>query len=277
VKHQAQAFGFEIRRGDDQAEVALHQARHEFGDTKYRRIVYHSVATTRFREFLPRPLTDVPANIQRVEPETDANGQLKPGLVHDILSSARPSAPELLYVLPTFRWERQDEGAHRAHVRHGNAVRVWLRRPWFSSGDGEQLGVVLEPGVRLPHGWERVAATDVTSKISMRQAKASAKPRGRVAATRQPNPPMEESAQLTRGTLKSELFGFPGAVKATSEEIRKMLRPYVTEWGSDPVWKSAPPALPPTVGAFLRHGAYTRGTSVDSRSQRRGARRVLRS
>jgi len=86
VPHQAQAFGFEIRRSDDQAEVALHQARHEFGDTKYRRIVYHSVATTRFREFLPRPLTDVPANIQRVESATGTDGQPKPALVHDILN-----------------------------------------------------------------------------------------------------------------------------------------------------------------------------------------------
>jgi hypothetical protein len=74
---------------------------------------------------------------------------------------------------------------------------------------------------------------------------------------------MEESAQLTRGTLKSELFGFLGAVKATSEEIRKMLRPYVTEWGSDPVWKSAPPALPPTVGAFPRHTGYDTGLTLE--------------
>ena len=47
--HRGQAFGYEINRGDDLSEVALHLARHEFGDTKYRRIVYHSVATTRFR------------------------------------------------------------------------------------------------------------------------------------------------------------------------------------------------------------------------------------
>ena len=65
-------------------------------------------------------------------------------------------APEPLYVLPTFRWERDDEGNERRHVRRGKAVRVWLARPWFSSGDGEQLGVVLEPGIRLPRGWQRV-------------------------------------------------------------------------------------------------------------------------
>jgi hypothetical protein len=150
VPHRAQAFGFDIRRSDNQAETSEHQSRHEFGDTKYRRIVYHSVATTRFREFLPRPLTDVPANIQRVEEATGAGGVPKPGLEHHILSSARPAAPEVLYVLPTFRWERQDEGPHRQHVRRGKAVRLWLRRPWFSSGDGEQLGEQLPP-VRQDH------------------------------------------------------------------------------------------------------------------------------
>ena len=269
VPHQAQAFGFDIKRSEDQAEVALHQARHEFGDTKYRRIVYHSVATTRFREFLPRPLTDVPANIQRVESETDANGQLRSGLEHHILSSARPAAPEVLYVLPTFRWERQDEGSHRTHVRHGNAVRVWLRRPWFSSGDGEQLGVVLEPAVRLPRGWERIAATDVTAKNLLRQPQVSTRPLRRVIAPPR-NQPMDAPAELAPGFLTlasgmvaTDVLGILGALNPTPEEIRKMLRPYVTAWGSDPVWKSSPPALPPTVGAFPRHVGYATGLTLE--------------
>jgi len=269
VPHQAQAFGFDIRRSDDQAEVALHDARHEFGDTKYRRIVYHSVATTRFREFLPRPLTDVPANIQRVESETDANGQIKPGLEHHILSSARPAAPEVLYVLPTFRWERQDAGAHRTHVRRGNAVRVWLRRPWFSSGDGEQLGVVLEPAVRLPRGWERIAATDVTARDILRQPHVSLRPLGRVIG-RHPHELMEAHGELAAASLtlaetmiSPELLGVLGALQPSPEQIRAMLRPYVTGWGADPVWKSARAALPPTVGAFPRHVGFASGLTLD--------------
>ena len=258
VPHQAQAFGFDIRRSDDQAEVATYQARHEFGDTKYRRIVYHSVATTRFREFLPRPLTDVPVNIQRVESDTDAAGQLKPGLEHHILNSARPAAPEVLYVIPTFRWERQDDGPHCTHVRHGNAVRVWLRRPWFSSGDGEQLGVVLEPAVRLPHGWERMAATDViatgvTAKGVVRQPLVRTRPLRGVIGPPQPNQPNMITTDVLRIT----------ALNPTSEEIGKMLRPYVTAWGSDPIWKSATPALPPTVAAFPQHTGYATGLTLD--------------
>ncbi|UCC64446.1 MAG: hypothetical protein JSV36_05140, partial [Anaerolineae bacterium] len=155
VHHQAHAFGFDINPGEDAAQVWKRgrESRHEFGDTKYRRIIYHSVATTRFREFLPSPIANDPSRIQRVEPTTDPSDQVIPALVHHIPNAARPAAPDLLYALPTFRWERQDEGDHRVHIRHGKAVRVWLRRPWFSSGDGEQLAVVLKPGVKLPPDW----------------------------------------------------------------------------------------------------------------------------
>ncbi len=270
VPHRAQAFGFEIRRSDNDAEVSLHRARHEFGDTKYRRIVYHSVATTRFREFLPRPLTDVPSNIQRVESETDASGGLKPGLVHHILSSARPAAPEVLYVLPTFRWEKQDEGSQRMHVRRGNAVRVWMRRPWFSSGNGEQLGVILEPGVRLPGGWERIVETDVNAKTILREPQVSVGTRAGFTSLRQPSRPLVASAEPASGFLTAadtivskDLVGTLGAIKPTSEETRRMLRPYVTAWGSDPVWKSELPALPPTVGAFPRNAGYATGLTLE--------------
>jgi hypothetical protein len=240
VPHRAHAFGFDIKRSENQAEVALHQARQEFGDTKYRRIVYHSVATTRFREFLPRPLTDVPANIQRVEMDADANNQVKPALVHDILSSARPAPPDVLYVLPTFRWQRQDEGAHRTHVRRGNGVRVWLRRPWFSSGDGERLGVVLEPAVRLPEGWGRMAAIDVKTTRFMQKAQAG-----------------------VERLIASDALTVHALLSPTSEEVRNMLRPYVTAWGSDPVWKSPAPALPPTVGDFPRHVDSADGLTLE--------------
>ena len=41
-----------------------------------------------------------------------------------------------------------------------------------------------------------------------------------------------------------------------------MLRPYVTAWGSDPVWESALPALPPTVAGFPRHAGSDSGLTL---------------
>ena len=47
--------------------------------------------------------------------------------VHHIPSSTRPAAPGPCHVLPTFRWELEDEGQERRTCAHGKAVRVWLR------------------------------------------------------------------------------------------------------------------------------------------------------
>jgi len=272
VHHQSHAFGFDLHPGEDAAQVTQGErdSRHEFGDTKYRRIVYHSVATTRFREFLPAPIANDPSRIQRVETIQDENDQVFPALVHHVPNAARPAAPDVVYVLPTFRWERQDEGDQRLHVRHGKAVRVWLRRPWFSSGDGEQLAVVLEPGVRLPPYWRRLDETlelnalelarrDVRiSQRSLMQLRSSAR-------TADASSVRGEFSIAASENVLENIGGLIGAglIPPSSEEVDKMLRPYVSAWGSDPVWKSASPQQPPTVADFPRHVGYAAGLTLD--------------
>jgi hypothetical protein len=114
-------------------ETIGHSSRHEFHDTKHRKVIYTAVATTRFREYFPNAVTAHPANItRRSQPVTIS-----------IPSSARPLAPKPLYVIPTFGWEQQTEGAWNFKRRSGGGLRVYLDRPWFSSGDGELLGAVL--------------------------------------------------------------------------------------------------------------------------------------
>jgi hypothetical protein len=57
-----------------------------------------------------------------------------------VKSSARPDAPKVLYVIPTFRWSGT---AGASSTRLGGGLRVYMERPWWSSGGGELLGVVL--------------------------------------------------------------------------------------------------------------------------------------
>ena len=65
----------------------------------------------------------------------------------NILSTARPPAPGVLGVVPAFRWQRTQPGADRIeHTRRSQRLRVELARPWFQTGEGEQLAVVLAPG-----------------------------------------------------------------------------------------------------------------------------------
>ena len=286
VVHDAQAFGFDIGPTEDLADASAllgnveRASRHEFGDTKYRRIVYHSVATTRFREYLPAALAADLGNIQRTEDwETDAGAWLEP-LVRDVPSSARPATPDVVQTLPTFRWEAADEGPKRTHVRRGKAIRVWLRRPWFSSGDSEQLGVVLEPAVRLSPGW--VTPFDVMDEAATGFAHAARAPkkatpsRTRVPATRATREGAAgtflaasggefAAAPIVAGASKTpkkkSKLKLPGTL--TPEAIHAMLQPYITQWGSDPVWASRLPQLPPVISDFTSRISDRGGLTLD--------------
>jgi len=118
--------------------------RHEFNDTRYRRIEYRLVGTTRHREYLPAPLP-VPAGETRT---ADDNGMTVEGssAVTWVKNSAPPVAPQVLYVVPTFGWTRTlaDDGTQRSW-RRGGGLRVYLDRPWNTTGYGEMLAVVLPP------------------------------------------------------------------------------------------------------------------------------------
>lgn len=136
--------------------------RHEFGDTRFRLVRYRVRATTRFREYLPPALYAQAPKVTRTGPyalESQAllgadgdpgapvrfnvagaqpNGTL-------IRNSAVPDVPDIVYVVPTMSWQRE-LGAGKARqtsTRAAGGLRVYLQRPWFSSGDGELLGVVL--------------------------------------------------------------------------------------------------------------------------------------
>ena len=109
---------------------------HAFGDTKHRQVSYQLVSTTRFREYFPPAIANDPTRITRTGPAFEL----------DIPSSARPAPPRPLYVLPTFGWERQSDTNVIVSERQGKGLRIYLDRPWFSSGEGELLGAVVWPG-----------------------------------------------------------------------------------------------------------------------------------
>ena len=163
--------------GTGGAEAAHAHLRHDFGDHKFRLVQYRLRATTRFAEYLPPSITDTPANIVRVgpvyeghtlglspaydsqfpdpdvtpsppPPDADLGAPLLPGPSPQqpgniVPASRRPAAPRIAYVVPTFRWSEPQSDDTRVVVRRGTGLRVYLERPWFSSGEGELLGVVV--------------------------------------------------------------------------------------------------------------------------------------
>jgi hypothetical protein len=111
--------------------------KHELGDTKHRIVHYRAVGTTRYREFFPPSLTGYEAPVSHEKLITVTG----PEVTKNVLSSARPAPPDVEYVVPTFKWIDTASG----RVRQGQGLRVYFKRGWFSSGEGELLGVVLAP------------------------------------------------------------------------------------------------------------------------------------
>ena len=118
-----------VERGDTAFREPLV---HHFGDTRHRRVTYHFAAVSRFR------------HLYRDDEEDErfvARGETGP---LSFPSTVTPVPVAVHAVVPAFPWSRTREGATVRHVRGGGVLRVELARPWFLTGEGEQLGVVLE-------------------------------------------------------------------------------------------------------------------------------------
>jgi peptidoglycan hydrolase-like protein with peptidoglycan-binding domain len=108
-----------------------------FGDTRHRRVTYRAISTSRF-------VSDFAPGLQFTR-ESDS-------VVVSVPSSAKPPAPQIVQVLPTFGWRRERSGTLTSSIRYGRGLRVYLDRPWYVSGEGELLGVVVWPAGAAPPG-----------------------------------------------------------------------------------------------------------------------------
>jgi hypothetical protein len=111
-------------------EPAFSPMRHSFGDTRHRMVTYTLTAVSRFREFYGPAEPGAAFRVTKTQQPVS------------IVSSARPPAPVVLSARPAFRWERTTAAGRIEHVRRGGLLRIELARPWFETGDGEQLAVV---------------------------------------------------------------------------------------------------------------------------------------
>ena len=107
---------------------------HSFGNTRHRWVNYSVVATSRYSEYF--------TNVRNKYPEISYDRESNAGKVN-ILSTARPDKPEIDYVIPAFEWEKTNQINVMTHIRKGGVLRVYLKRPWFSSGEDEKLAVIL--------------------------------------------------------------------------------------------------------------------------------------
>jgi hypothetical protein len=83
-----------------------------------------------------------PVEVAVVVPPVTKTGN---AITLDLPSTARPAPPQVAWVVPTFGWTDQTSnlGLQHTRSRSGGGLRVFLERPWYSSGTGEQLAVIL--------------------------------------------------------------------------------------------------------------------------------------
>ncbi len=142
---------------------ALPKIRQEFADVRRRKVEYTVTAISRFRDYFKR-ITDQDAQACSV--------QAKLQEFTDVPSAARPSAPKVRYVLPTFQWSRTGEGTNVIRSsRRAGGLRVLLERPWFGSGVEEALAVVTWPVSSAPPTGKELAHLSLAGRDPLWAAK----------------------------------------------------------------------------------------------------------
>lgn len=109
--------------------------KHHFGDTRHRWVDYRLLAASRYEEYYDKILAS------NAELKTTRLSEWKERV--NIPSSVRPKAPEIDYIIPTFEWRKTSNETAMRHQRMGGGLRIFIKRPWFSSGDDEMLGIIL--------------------------------------------------------------------------------------------------------------------------------------
>jgi hypothetical protein len=117
--------------------LRIQPLKQNFGDTRHRWVDYNIQATTRYREYFAKILTQDDKLL--VSRESNWIEQI------NILSTSRPKPPEIDYIIPTFEWIRTQDANNIQHRRMGGGLRIYIKRPWFSSGEDEMLAILLPP------------------------------------------------------------------------------------------------------------------------------------
>ncbi len=118
---------------DEAKLIDVVQLRHVFSDTRHRVIQYTPIVTSRFTDcFLP-------------EDSLQFDTRAPAPYVVSVPSSARPKDLHIRYAVPAFSHDVESKSTTvQRRLRRAQCIRIYLERPWYDSGDGEIVGVVLK-------------------------------------------------------------------------------------------------------------------------------------
>ncbi len=201
-----------------------------FPDTRARRLTLIPTATSRTARHIPER-DSYPDEEQRT---VDTARQILEGEAIEVVlrSTERPAALSAKSLLPAFTWYGGDVDNPNA-ARRTTKIRVRLKRPWWTSGEDERLGIVVWPPSIL------------------KATKSKPQPNG------QPEPVSETewtTGDLAKGIVqrfephtKTEIDLLDIAKKAswrqgffTDDDLGPGGK-YITRWGADPIFHSGDP------------------------------------
>jgi hypothetical protein len=116
----------------------------ELNDTKHHLITYRLRAHSAFVHLFPMARNGRPIDFTRSSDEVDRAGRKV-----RILSTQRPALPKIVSVVPTFA-HTPEYASGAATLKRRSGLRIWLDRPWFSSGNDEKLAVICAPSSLFP-------------------------------------------------------------------------------------------------------------------------------
>lgn len=113
--------------------------RQHFSDGRHRMVDYTASAQTRFIDFYPGD-------------EAAARGTDSQSVRVSIPASVRPLPPRVADAVPVFRWTREGSAPDERSSTRACGFRIYLEAPWFSSGEGELLAILLRLPGEAPAG-----------------------------------------------------------------------------------------------------------------------------
>lgn len=123
-----------------------------FPDGRARLIEIFAIATARHAAALRTRYDELPEVLQLPAPVTKNSKPEDIKILNRrwLPATIRPARPATLSPIPSFQWTDNVPTPANAKLpsvtmRRSMRVRVRLKRPWFSSGEGERLGVVIWP------------------------------------------------------------------------------------------------------------------------------------
>jgi hypothetical protein len=139
--------------------------RHELPDTKHHTVFYRAVALSRWREFYCErevatnpPLGPYPGEAKNPEGAPEKDKELWTWHRVEVPATVRPSPPKVWRARVSFGWDPQwsGDGKWAGAARSWTftrtrmpGCRIWLERPWYSSGSGEKLGILCWANTRV--------------------------------------------------------------------------------------------------------------------------------